>query len=283
MIHFYRGKERWAFGCILRTASSPLTNPDVPFNSTSSSRRVPPPCIHCRHNTTAGPHALYILRALLWPPRHQRVSLPCHAPGHLATARPAVRSPAGPEPGIFPRGALEPRISAPRSPGCHRAGLPQLGALSAAVPRNHRAPRLPKGPHCALVSASSLGNSAECQSISCQNFWNYFRNISLAIQSRKVLFNIRVSSGAPGTRQAYVDTGKLCVRLRVRLWVGARWWPLCYYEDVGRRTSVLPPHWSDQTGSERSESWGCCMDSGFGARRARCSCRIVPMKDSIQS
>lgn len=79
-------------------------------------------------------------------------SLPCHAPGYLAAACPAVRSPAGPEPGIFPRGALEPRVSAPRSTGHHRVGLPQLGALPAAVPRSYRATQLPEGPHCAVVS-----------------------------------------------------------------------------------------------------------------------------------
>lgn len=115
---------------------------------------APPPCSHCRHNTTAGPSAATSPRLLLCPPRHLSVPLPCHAPGHLAAACPAVRSPAGPEPGLFPRGALEPRVSAARSPGRHSVGLPQLGALSAAVPRNHRASQLPKGPHCALVSVT---------------------------------------------------------------------------------------------------------------------------------
>lgn len=122
---------------------------------------APLPCTHCRHNTTAGPSATTSPSLLLCPPWLLGVTRPCHAPGHLATAYLAVRSPAGPELGLFPRGALEPRVSDPRSPGRYRAGLSQLGALSAAVPRNHRAPELPEGPHCAVVSVISVS----CQRI----------------------------------------------------------------------------------------------------------------------
>lgn len=113
---------------------------------------APPPCNQCRHNTTAGFLLFCIRRSLLCVPRHHPVPFPCHAPGHLASACPVVLSSAGPEPGIFPRGALEPRVSTPRSSGRHRTDLPQLGALPAAVPRNYWAPQLSKGPHCALVS-----------------------------------------------------------------------------------------------------------------------------------
>lgn len=116
---------------------------------------APPPCNQCRHNTTAGVSLVCIRSSLFCVPHHHPVPLPCHAPGHLASACPVVLSSAGPEPGIFPRGALEPRVSAPRSSGRHRTGLPQLGALSAAVPRNYWAPQLSKGPHCALVSVYS--------------------------------------------------------------------------------------------------------------------------------
>ncbi|MEQ2187760.1 hypothetical protein GOODEAATRI_007875 [Goodea atripinnis] len=80
----------------------------------------------------------------------------CHAPGYLAVASPAVRPAAGLRPGIFPGGALEPRVAAPGSPGRDRADLPQLGSLSAAVPRSHRAAQLPEGPLSAVVSFTDV-------------------------------------------------------------------------------------------------------------------------------
>ena len=110
--------------------------------------------VSAQHNS--GSLSFHILGALLCPLRLSRVYVPCHAPGHLTAARPTVHSPAWPDPGVFPRGALEPRVSAPRPPGRRRAGLPQLGALTAAVPRSSGAPQLPEGPHCAVVSVIAV-------------------------------------------------------------------------------------------------------------------------------
>ncbi|KAG7240769.1 hypothetical protein INR49_026404 [Caranx melampygus] len=64
----------------------------------------------------SGTLSLHIPCALLCPPRHHRVSLPCHAPGHPAVACPAVRSPAGLSRGYFPeeRWSPESPLLAPR-------------------------------------------------------------------------------------------------------------------------------------------------------------------------
>lgn len=59
-------------------------------------------------------------------------------------------------PGIFRRGALEPRVSAARSAGPPRAHLPQLGALVALFPRRNRASQLPQGANGCVVSCPGL-------------------------------------------------------------------------------------------------------------------------------
>lgn len=185
----------------------------VPLKAVKTCPLIQParlPCTHCRHNTTAGPSATTSPSLLLCPPWLLGVTRPCHAPGHLATAYLAVRSPAGPELGLFPRGALEPRVSDPRSPGRYRAGLSQLGALSAAVPRNHRAPELPEGPHCAVVSVISVS----CQHIKGTS-WLKYNKMGFTVRSQ---WRTRDTS-SPGLNYR----GKLCVRLRVRLWDSIRW------------------------------------------------------------
>ncbi len=57
---------------------------------------------------------------------------------------------------LFPGGALEPGVRAARAAGAARAGVPQLGALSAARPRSHRPPQLPQRPHGCMVSSGGL-------------------------------------------------------------------------------------------------------------------------------
>ena len=76
----------------------------------------------------------------------------CHAPGGLTFASTTAHSSLGVEPGVFPRGAVEPRVPASRSPGSHSAGLPQLGTLTSSRPGDSRASELPEGPDCSLVS-----------------------------------------------------------------------------------------------------------------------------------
>lgn len=148
-----------------------------------------------RQLPTAGPSPLSVPPASLLPPPPPP---PCHAPRRPAAAA-AVRAAAGPEPGIFPRGALEPRVSAARSPGRRRAGVPQLGALAAARPRSHRAPRLPEGPHRALVSVSRLTAGVSLQISR--------RGWVVVVVGVETTFKVCVfiwwsAKGAAGTRQA---------------------------------------------------------------------------------
>lgn len=80
-------------------------------------------------------------------------------------------------PGIFRRGALEPRVSAARSAGPPRAHLPQLGALVAVFPRRNRASQLPQGANGRVVSCPGLALYLFCPlftpqtaPILCRNF-----------------------------------------------------------------------------------------------------------------
>lgn len=248
----------------------------VPLKAVKTCPLIQParlPCTHCRHNTTAGPSATTSPSLLLCPPWLLGVTRPCHAPGHLATAYLAVRSPAGPELGLFPRGALEPRVSDPRSPGRYRAGLSQLGALSAAVPRNHRAPELPEGPHCAVVSVISVS----CQHIKGTS-WLKYNKMGFTVRSQ---WRTRDTS-SPGLNYR----GKLCVRLRVRLWDSIRWGRcvLKLWEHICSVGFIFVNDTSDEMSATGSSVASPTVWTWAGrAGRANSACRVKPRKSSIQS
>lgn len=144
-----------------RRPRSIQTGPDPPFNPASQ----PPPCIP---PLSAQQHASGFLGSHT-DIRGRRChrgchpacvpSKPHHVPAHhllhaAATAAASPRCPAGSQRSLFPGGALEPRVSAALAAGRHRVGVPQLGALAAAGFGGPGAPRLPQGPHCAVVSVS---------------------------------------------------------------------------------------------------------------------------------